>query len=142
MIWEKLDKHRDLGLLIARIGFGFGFIYFHGWGKLTGGVDTWGGIGGAMGNLGITFLPVFWGFLQMLAETLFALFIAIGFLYRPACAILAFGMFVASLNHIVTGRGSPGHPLKYMFIAAGFMLIGPGKYSVDAWLAARKRGAG
>jgi len=139
MVWEKLEKHRDLGLLVARVGLGAGFIYFHGWAKLMAGPERWAGLGEAMGNLGITFFPTFWGFMAAMAETLFALFIAIGFLYRPACAFLAFGMFVASLSHIVSGRGSPGNSMKYMMIAAGFMLVGPGTYSLDAWLAARRK---
>ncbi len=91
-----------------------------------------------MANLGITFWPTFWGFMMAFAETFIALFIAIGFLYRPACAILGFGMFVASLSHIVSGRGSPGNPVTYMFILIGFMMVGPGKYSIDAWLASRR----
>ena len=37
MLWTALERHRDLGLLIARIGFGGGFIWYHGWPKLTAG---------------------------------------------------------------------------------------------------------
>ena len=41
MILTFLDKHRDIGLLILRIGFGCLFL-FHGLPKLFGGPEKWG----------------------------------------------------------------------------------------------------
>lgn len=138
MIWDKLEKHRDLGLLILRLGFGIAFIYYHGWGKLTGGPERWTGLGESMSRFGIDFAPQFWGFLAMLSETLFALFIAAGFLFRPAALLLAFTMLVAWIGHHASGNGNPGHAFKNMVVLVGLMFIGPGKYSVDAWLASRR----
>lgn len=138
MIWEKLEKHRDLGLLILRLGFGIGFIYWHGWAKLTGGPERWEGLGGAMSRFGIDFLPVFWGFMAAMAESVFALCIAAGLFFRPAALLLAFTMLVATTGHIVSGNGTPAHSFKNMAVALGLMLIGPGKYSVDAWLKRRR----
>jgi hypothetical protein len=37
MLWTSLQRHRDLGLLIVRIGFGGGFIWYLGGPKLTAG---------------------------------------------------------------------------------------------------------
>ncbi|MCZ6900150.1 MAG: DoxX family protein [Bacteroidetes bacterium] len=68
-----LSNKKDLGLLIIRIGFGFGFIYFHGWGKLMDGPERWERVGGAMANIGIGFGHTFWGFMAALTETLGAL---------------------------------------------------------------------
>lgn len=142
MILDRLQKYQDEGLLILRIGFGLGFIYYHGWGKLTGGPERWEGLGESMARFGIDFAPTFWGFMAMLSETLFALFITVGFLFRPAALLLAFTMLVAWLGHHLSGNGNPGHSFKNMVVAIGLIFIGPGKYSVDAWLANRKsRGA-
>ena len=138
MLWEKLHKHRDLGLLVLRLGFGIGFVYYHGWGKVTGGPERWEGLGGAMSRFGIDFAPQFWGFMAMLSESLFALFIAVGFLFRPAALFLAITMFVAWVGHVVSGQGTPAHAFKNMAVALGLVFIGPGKYTVDAWLARRK----
>ena len=43
--WEKgvllnaFDHYRDLGLLIARLGFGLGFTWHHGFPKIMSGMD-------------------------------------------------------------------------------------------------------
>lgn len=134
MIWNYLEKYRDVGLLVARLGLGIGFFYYHGYGKLTGGPERWQGLGENMEMFGITFLPMFWGFMLTMAETLGATFIAIGFLFRPTCLVLGFGMFVAWLSHVTSGQGNPGHSFKNLFVLLGLMLIGPGKYSLDSWL--------
>ena len=34
-------RRYDVGLLILRLGFGLGFVYYHGWGKIVGGPDRW-----------------------------------------------------------------------------------------------------
>ncbi|MBO6573855.1 MAG: DoxX family protein [Rhodothermales bacterium] len=135
------DRYHDLGLLILRLGFGLAFIYYHGWSKLTGGPERWEGIGGAMEMFGIGFGHTAFGFLAAFAESIGALMIAAGLFFRPVAALLAFTMLVASARHWITGQGTPAHALKNMFVLVGLMGIGPGRYSVDAWLQAR-RGAG
>ncbi len=140
MIWQALEKYRDVGLLVVRLGFGLGFIYFHGWPKLAGGTEMWAGVGGAMSNFGIGFGQTFFGFLATLAETLGALLFAAGLFFRPACAALCFTMFVATVNHIASGVGTPSHAFKNMWVFLGLMMVGPGKYSVDALLSRRLGG--
>ena len=46
----------NTGLLIMRVGIGILFIY-HGYPKITGGPETWSGVGAAMGTFGISFAP-------------------------------------------------------------------------------------
>ena len=139
MASQRFERYRDLGLLILRLGFGFGFVYYHGWAKITGGPERWESIGGAMSRLGIDFWPGFWGFMMSFMESVGAILIAIGFFFRPLCLLLAFGMFVAWLGHTVTGNGSPGHAFKNFFVLVGVSLIGPGRYSIDAWIASRRK---
>ncbi len=139
MIWTTLERYRDVGLLILRLGVGLSFMYFHGWGKISGGPETWEQYGGSMEHLGITFLPTFWGFMVAFTEFFGGLFIAIGFLFRPAAALLMIAMIVATNMHIQTGRGGPAHSLKMAFVFAGLIFIGPGKYSVDALINRRRK---
>ena len=141
MIWSSLEKHRDAGLLILRIGFGLGFLFFHGWSKLIAGPERWKGVGSAIQNVGIDFGHTFFGFMAAFSESVGGLMIAFGFLFRVACVLLFITMSVASLNHIVTGQGSPSHSLKNASVFLGILFVGPGKYSVDGWLE-RRRGAG
>ncbi len=131
MIWTKLSRHTDLGLLILRIGFGLGMLIFHGWRKLTGGPETWANVGGAMEILGIGFGHTFFGFLAAFAESIGAILIILGLLYRPAVAMLGFTMLVATLTLAITGNGDPSHAFKNFFVCGGKFLIGPGKYSLD-----------
>ncbi|MDA0684635.1 MAG: DoxX family protein [Bacteroidetes bacterium] len=135
---QRLYKHLDIGLLIARIGMGIGFLYYHGWDKIMGGPERWEGLGGAMSRFGIDFLPVFWGFMAAFAESIAALMIALGFLFAPMSIILAVTMFVAWTGHIASGQGTPGHSFKNMMVLIAFLFTGPGKYSVDAWIASKK----
>ena len=134
----RRDRLTDIGLLVLRVGFGIGFLWFHGWAKLTGGPEQWEAVGAALARYGITFLPVFWGFMASIAESVCGVLIAIGFLTRYASSLLAITMLVAFMGHVLSGQGSPAHAFKNMAVAAGLVLIYPGRYSVDAWLASRK----
>lgn len=141
MTHDPFARTRDLGLLVARVGFGLSHLYFHGWSKITGGPEVWHGVGSAMQYLGIGFGHTAFGFIAALAESVGALCFAAGFLFRPASALLAATMAVASVMHISTGNGTPAHTLKNLFFYAGLFLVGPGRYSVDAALRARRAGA-
>jgi len=128
----------DLGLLVLRLGFGLGFIWYHGWPKIVGGPERWAGIGGAMGNYGITFGQQYWGLAAGLAESVGALLIVLGLFFRPMAAVLAFVMLTATVNHITTGQGTPAHSFKNIWVFAGLAVMGAGRYSLDRMLAERK----
>lgn len=128
----------DIGMLILRLGFGLGLTWFHGWGKLTGGPERWAQVGDSMRHVGIGFAPTFFGFLASAAEAIGGLLIAAGFLFRPAAVFVAFTMFVAWTMHVRTGVGTPAHAFKNLWVAVGLAFIGPGRYSVDHWLARRR----
>ena len=134
MIWKKWEKYYDEGLLVIRLTFGLGFIYFHGWSKLVQGPERWERLGGTMSNIGIDFGHTFFGFLAAFSETVAALCIALGLFFQPMLALLGFTMIMATLSHIASGRGNPGNAFKFAGICAGMIFTGPGKYSLDAWL--------
>lgn len=132
------DRWADVGLLVLRLGFGLGLFYFHGWPKLTGGPDRWARTGSAVEHVGIGFGHTFFGFLAAFAESIGGLLIAVGFLFRPVVLLVAATMFVAWARHVSTGRGTPAHAFKNMWVALGLFLIGPGRYSIDHWLRTRR----
>lgn len=149
MILQFLDRYRNLGLLILRVGLGLYMALSHGWGKITGGPETWTGLGGTMDAVyGIGFLPAFWGFMAAVAEFVGGLLVAAGLLFRPALLMLIVTMGTAALAH-VTGaiEGGPESALVYGIAWLALVFTGPGQYSLDAILgdrggASRPRGAG
>lgn len=132
------ENRLDLGLLLVRLGFGLGFLYFHGWSKLTAGPDGWARTGSAVEHLGIDFGHTFFGFMAAFSEAIGGALIALGLLFRPAAILVVATMFVAWVMHVTTGRGTPAHAFKNLWVALGLAFIGPGRYSLDAWL--RRRG--
>ncbi len=136
---ERGNRLMDLGLLVARIGFGLGFVYFHGWPKLTGGWGRLARTGDAISNFGITFAYEWWGLLAALAEAGGGLLVALGLAFRPASLAILAVMIVATTNHVVTGQGTPAHAFKNAWLFAGLFLMGPGRYSLDHLIATRRR---
>lgn len=132
MILTGLTKYRDIGLLILRAGLGVFFI-FHGWPKLMGGPEVWERVGGAMAHFGLGLFPEFWGLLAALTEVLGGLLLLLGFLFRPACIALFATMMVATVMLLQTDGDFTkwSHPAKMAVVFFAWILIGPGKYSVD-----------
>lgn len=135
-LFSRSPVNRNLGLLLIRVGIGVIMLVVHGYGKLTGGPEMWTGVGGAMGNLGLDFVPVFWGFMAMFAEFVCSILIVLGVLFRPALLMLGFTMFVAVIVHLNMPAGSPNagwagasHALELLCVYAGLYLTGPGKYA-------------
>ena len=140
LIWTVLEKYRDAGLLLLRLGFGLGFLLFHGWRKITGGPEAWERTGAAMSNFGIDFWPVFWGFMAAFSESVGAVLFMLGLFFQPVCFLLGFTMITATASHLARGDGWSGstHPFKNTFVFFGLLAVGPGKYSLDE-LIRRKR---
>lgn len=129
---SSLGKYKNTGLLLIRLGLGVMFI-MHGYPKIAGGPEMWKGVGGAMGAVGITFLPVVWGFLAAIAEAVGGLFFLLGLFFRPTALVLAFTMLIAALFHLGKGDGLMGasHAVEIGVVFLGLAFVGPGKYSVD-----------
>jgi putative oxidoreductase len=132
MILTFLNKYRDIGLLILRLGIG-GMFMFHGAPKIMGGPDIWEKIGTTMGIFGIKFLPVFWGFMSSFAEFFGGVFLILGLFFRPACILMTINMIVATSMHLNRGDGLgiASHAIEDGILFLSLILIGPGKYSLD-----------
>jgi putative oxidoreductase len=127
-----MDRHRDLGLLILRIGFGLAFFWYHGYPKLAAGPDAWARTGDAVSNIGITFAYPFWGLAAALSEGVGGLLFAAGLLFRPVCVAMLGVMVMATVDQLGREMPQPEHALKNAFVLAGIFLVGPGRYTASA----------
>lgn len=125
----------DIGLLMIRLGIGMSILVFHGWGKISGGPAAWERFGGAMGNLGVSFMPVMWGFMAGFAEFFCSILIILGVLFRPAVLLLAFTMFVGVLVHLNMPPESPragwsgaSHAIELLVVYLALFFTGPGRF--------------
>ncbi|MDK2852378.1 MAG: putative oxidoreductase [Proteiniphilum sp.] len=132
---RKKEELLQLGWLILRAGIGIS-IFLHGIPKLTGGVEMWTYIGGSMSIFGINFAPAFWGFLAAVAEAIGGALFALGLFFRPAALMLTGTMVVALATHLAAGDDFMvfGHALDLLIVYTGAILIGAGRYSLDARL--------
>jgi len=131
-MFNKLDNYRDAGIFLLRLGIGGMFIY-HGSPKMFGGVELWGKLGTSMNFLGISFAPIFFGFMSAVTEFGGGILLILGLLTRPASLLLTFNMLVAVALKFGTGAGMGGasQPLELGIVFLSLFLIGPGKYSID-----------
>ncbi|WOO42383.1 DoxX family protein [Rubellicoccus peritrichatus] len=127
-----LDKP-DFGFLIIRVIVGVIFVAA-GIGKFLGGSETLEGVGQAMSIVGISFAPLFWGFLAALVETVGGLLLIVGFLFRGSAFFLLGTMIVATAVKVSTGDDfvkDIGYPLAMAAVTAGLLFTGPGKIAIQ-----------
>ena len=135
LTWSPLDRYRDHGLLLLRVGIGAMFLR-HGWPKVTGGPEKWAKLGSAMESFGITVAPTFWGGAAAFTELVGGALLIVGLATRPAAVLLAVTMLVAWWNHVAGGDGfiSWSHSAEDGIVFLALILMGAGRFSVDARL--------
>jgi putative oxidoreductase len=131
-VLSKLGKYKNFGLLFLRIGLGIMFIY-HGFPKLSGGPAKWERLGAALSSVGIHFLPMLWGFLSAVTETIGGVLMIAGLFFRPVCILMLINLTVAAFFTFgQSGSFSDAsHAIEDAITFAGLLFIGPGLYSVD-----------
>ncbi len=139
MIFYKLNKYHNFGLLLLRVGIGIMFM-IHGYPKLIGGQEVWAKIGGALSTIGIGFAPALMGFMAAISEFIGGLLLILGLFTRPACFFLFSTMVVATLMHLNMGDsfGRYSHALEAAILFLSFIFIGPGEISLDEKFSRKK----
>lgn len=132
MFISPVTNYRNFGLLVLRIGIGIMFIY-HGLPKIMGGPAKWEGLGKVMGIFGISFAPVFWGFMASFSEFFGGILLVIGLFTREMSVLLTITMIVAAGMHLSKGDGLFGsaHAIELAILFFSLIFIGAGKYSFD-----------
>ena len=135
MCLEFLDKYRNVGFLVLRLGIG-GMFAWHGYGKVMAGPELWVKLGGAISFLGIDFAHTFFGFMAAISEFGGGICLILGLFFRPACFMLFFTMFVAASMHLGQGDGlkTASHAIELGIVFLSLIFIGPGPSSLDAKL--------
>ena len=140
MVSSFLSKFSNFGLLLLRLTTGIAYVFVHGWPKISGGPELWGGIGKALSNFGITFLPGAWGFLAAISEFGGGILLILGLFTRPAAAFMGFTMFVAATYHLT--KLDPWnrviYPVEMLGIFLCLIFVGAGKFSLDYLLFKKK----
>jgi putative oxidoreductase len=127
-MWNALDRYRDLGLLLLRVGFGLTFVWYHGLPKLLGGPEGWERTGRAVAHAGIDFGYQWWGLAAALSESVGGLLFAAGLFFRPVCLAMLGVMVFATIEQFNRAMPAPEHALKNAFVFAAMFLVGPGRF--------------
>ena len=126
---------KDIGYLILRVGLG-ALMARHGWPKMIGGPEKWESLGNSTSIIGITFFPVIWGFLAAIAEFVGGICVAVGIVFRPACALIIITMLLAFIGNF-QNNGSFGDWSEAAEVGIAFLamlLMGPGRFSLSVSL--------
>lgn len=124
----------DVGWALTRFVFGASLAWFHGYGKVFEGKVY--GVARTVGEMGFPF-PLFSAWVASLTEFFGGLFVALGFLTRPAAGMCAAVMLVALFRH----RNDPFQrmemALMYLSVMVLALLVGGGHIALDRMLGIR-----
>lgn len=133
IITKLMSRNTNIALLILRVSIS-GMMLLHGIAKLGNGFA---GIKGMLASMG---MPEFFAYGAFVGEVLAPLLLLVGFLSRPAAAVIAFNMLVAVAmahgSHIFAlddmGGWAIELPMLYFFPALALVFTGGGKYSLSS----------
>jgi putative oxidoreductase len=131
-LFSQLGNYRNFGLFVMRAGLGV-MMFMHGINKLTAGPAEWKSLGESMGYLHIHFMPVFWGFMSVVTETIGGLFCVLGLWFRLVSILMVINFTVAALASYAEAHKimDASHAIELAFVFFGLIFIGAGEWSVD-----------
>lgn len=128
------SKCDDLAITLLRVFIGLAMAFSHGLGKLPPSEQLVGGVA----SMGLP-APEFFAWCAGLAEFVGGLFIAVGFLTRPAAAFLFITMAGAAfVVHAADPFGVKELAFIYLIASLFFILKGAGRWSVDNFICKKK----
>ena len=121
-----------IALLMLRVGLG-GMMLTHGIPKLLRGPELWPELGSAVLHVGISGGHAVFGAAAVLAETLGAALVILGFKTRLAALSIVVTMLVATALHL--GQGDSwsqiSHPMETGLAFFALVIAGAGRFSMD-----------
>ena len=124
------ENKRELSITLLRVFVGLTMALTHGLSKLPPNAMLVDGVA----SMGFP-APEFFAWAAALAEFVGGLFLAIGFLTRPASIFLGFTMFMAAFNiHLHDSFDKKEMSLLYLAVCVVFAVRGGSKFSADAFL--------
>ena len=120
----------NIGLLILRVFAGLGLAFAHGIGKVPPSERF---IAGVV-KLGFP-LPTMFAWAAGASELLGGVFLAAGFMTRPAAFFVACTMATAAfIRHAADPFGGKEKALLYLCIAIFYFFVGAGRFSIDGFI--------
>ncbi len=128
-----MKRNYDIALLVIRVSVGL-MLLLHGVAKLADGLH---GLKGMLASMG---LPEFFAYGALMGEVVAPLLLIVGYLTRPAAAVIAFNMLVAvAMAHgtaifSLTSMGGWAIelPMLFFFPTLALVFSGAGKYAVSS----------
>lgn len=124
----------QLGWAVVRLVFGLGIALFHGYGKVFEGRVA--GLVRAVSDMGFPW-PTFFAWAASLSELLGGALVAVGLGTRAGAAAVCATMAVALYRHLPEPMAKSELALLYLAVMTMAVLVGGGRFSLDALLGGR-----
>ena len=129
-MFSSQERQSNSGLLIIRLGLA-AVLLIHSLPKLFAGLHSWQSVGTTLGFINVGLPTEVLGFSMLLLETLGAVSLMFGYIFRSACIILfiIFGLYCFnyfSIGYRTLMLWSAG--LAAVFF--GLIYVGPGRYTI------------
>jgi putative oxidoreductase len=130
MFFNSQERKINFGLLVMRVGLAI-ILLIHSMPGLVGGVTHWKRIGTGLSFINIGLPPEAIGLVVMLLESLGALSLLFGYLFRPFSIVLAILYCLYFFNYYNIGyRTLMLYSLSLASVFLGFTNTGPGRYAI------------
>jgi putative oxidoreductase len=130
MFFNSQERKINFGLLVMRVGLAV-ILLIHSMPELIGGAAHWKRIGTGLSFINIGAPPEAIGFVIMLLESIGALSLLFGYLFRPFSIVLAIIYCLYFFNYYNIGyRTLMLYSLSLASVFTGFVNTGPGRYAI------------